>query len=594
MSSMRLARACLILVACSSAAVSAATNEILLINGKIFTGNPQSPYAESVSIRDGKFVAVGNRFDVKASVQGDAKVVDLGGKTLLPGLIDSHVHAIYGGIGLLSADAQDMIRDVAALEAFAAEAKKSGRGMSGDVLVVTGVPLAIWSHIPELNERFNGGVYANQPVFFGGMDGHTGWSNAALRKRAGLNKAYISKLAEAKRKYYGVQPDLTPNGFGVDEGLDVVQKKIPPTNPAKQLAGAEEAVKYLHSLGITSWLDPAVDAAQLNAYRDLAAANKLTAHVAAFVVVKANQPKPLQEALELKAKFANVPNLTVPGVKVFADGVVEYPSQSAAMTAPYKNTGKMGDLLFEPAKFAQLCIDADKQGLIVHTHAIGDLAVHETLNGYEAARKANGDSKLPHTITHLQFVRGEDVPRFKPLGVVASYQLLWAAASVDSIDLVKPYVDPDIYPWQVPGALHVACRHRHCRRERLAGVDAQCIQWHLRSRNAQGTQGRAGREPGHAARCHVVCLHHQRCARDESAGVDRLHRAGQAGRLDAGGSRRADRSCRRNARHAGGVDHGRRRLGVPGELAPGTLDHGATCAAVTRSASEAACSALMA
>lgn len=450
MSSMRLARACLILLACSTAAVSAATNEILLINGKIFTGNPQSPYAESVSIRDGKIIAVGNRFDVKASVQGDAKVVDLGGKTLLPGLIDSHVHAIYGGIGLLSADAQDKIGDVAALEVFASEAKKSGRGMSGDVLVVTGVPLAIWSHIAELNERFNGGVYANQPVFFGGMDGHTGWSNAALRKRAGLNKAYISKLAEAKRKYYGVQPDLTPNGFGVDEGLDIVQKKIPPANPAKQLAGAEEAVKYLHSLGITSWLDPAVDAAQLTAYRDLAAANKLTAHVAAFVVVKANQPKPLQEALELKAKFANVPNLTVPGVKVFADGVVEYPSQSAAMTAPYKNTGKMGDLLFEPAKFAQMCVDADKQGLIVHTHAIGDLAVHETLNGYEAARKANGDSKLPHTITHLQFVRGVDVPRFKPLGVVASYQLLWAAASVDSIDLVKPYVDPNIYPWQYP------------------------------------------------------------------------------------------------------------------------------------------------
>jgi predicted amidohydrolase YtcJ len=450
MSSTRFARACLIVAFGCSAAVSATAKDILLINGKVFTGNAQQPYAESVSIRAGKIVAVGNRFDVKASVAGDAQVVDLGGKTLLPGLIDSHVHAIYGGIGMLSADAQDKIRDVGALEIFAADAKKSGRGMSGDVLVVTGVPLAIWSHIPELNERFNGGAYANQPVFFGGMDGHTGWSNAALRKRAGLSKAYIAKLAEAKRKYYGVAPDLTPNGFGVDEGLDIVQKKIPPAAPAKQLAGAEQAVKYLHSLGITSWLDPAVDAAQLTAYRDLAAANKLTAHVAAFVVVKANQPRPLQEAMALKAKFANVPNLTVPGVKVFADGVVEYPSQSAAMTAPYKNTGKLGDLLFEPAKFAQMCIDADKQGLIVHTHAIGDLAVHETLNGYEAVRKANGNSNLPHTITHLQFVRGEDVPRFKPLGVIASYQLLWAAASVDSIDLVQPYVAPEIYPWQYP------------------------------------------------------------------------------------------------------------------------------------------------
>jgi len=129
---------------------------------------------------------------------------------------------------------------------------------------------------------------------------------------------------------------------------------------------------------------------------------------------------------------------------------VEYPSQSAAMTAPYKNADKLGDLLFDPNAFTQLCIDADKQGLIVHTYAIGDLAVHEALNGYEAARTANGNSGLPHTITHLQFVREQDVPRFKPLGVVASYQLLWAAAGTDSIDLVQPYVTAEIYKWQYP------------------------------------------------------------------------------------------------------------------------------------------------
>ena len=428
----------------------AAATEIVFDNGKVFTGNPAAPYAESVAIRDGRILAVGNRFDVQASVHEDAQHIDLGGKTLLPGLIDSHVHAIDGGVGLLSADVQDKIRAIDELEKYASEAKETGRGMSGDVLVVSGVPLEVWSHIPELNTVFNGEKYARQPVFLSGMDGHSGWSNAALRKRAGLTKAFITTLDEAKRKYYGLDLDLTPNGFGVDEGLKIVQKKIPPPTPAQQLAGAEAAVKYLHSLGITSWLDPAVDEGQLKAYAGLAAANGLTAHVAAFVVVKANEPAPLQQALALKAAFANVPNLTVPGVKVFADGVVEIPSQSAAMTEPYKNTGKLGDLLFEPAKFAAMCIDADRRGLIVHTHAIGDRAVHETLNGYEAVRKANGNSGLPHTITHLQFVRSDDVPRFKLLGVVASYQLLWAAASVDSVDLVKPYVTPEIYAWQYP------------------------------------------------------------------------------------------------------------------------------------------------
>ena len=453
MSSLRVVRIGLILAVCAAGAFTASAalaNELLLVNGKVFTGNPQSPYAESVAIRDGKIVAVGNRLAVKASVGSGAQVVDLDGKTLLPGLIDSHIHAVDGGISLLSADAQDNIHTLDALETFVAEARSSGRGMSGDILMVTGVSLEIWSHIPELNSRFNSGAYARQPVFLGGMDGHTGWSNAALRKRAGLNKAYIARLGEAKRKYYGLESDLTPNGFGVDEGLEIVQVKIPPADAAKQLAGAEAAVKYLHGLGITSWLDPMVDAVRLTAYRDLAAANKLTAHVAAFVTVKADEPKALQNALALRAKFAKLPNLTVPGVKVFADGVVEYPSQSAAMTAPYANTGKMGDLLFDPKNFAKLCVDADKQGLIVHTHAIGDLAVHEALNGYEAARTANGNSGLPHTITHLQFVRAEDVPRFKLLGVIASYQLLWAAAGTDTIDLVQPYVTAEIYKWQYP------------------------------------------------------------------------------------------------------------------------------------------------
>jgi predicted amidohydrolase YtcJ len=422
----------------------------ILVNGKIFTANTQQPYAEAVSIRGGKILAVGSRREVDASVGADAQVVDLGGKTLLPGLIDSHIHAVMGGVGLQSADAQDNIPDIAALEAFVAQARSSGRGMSGDVLVVTGIPLAIWSQNAALNERFNTGAYANQPLYLGGMDGHTGWSNLALRRRAGLTKAFIGKLPEDKRKYYGLESDLTPNGFGVDEGLEIVQKQIPAPDASKNLAGARAALAYLHSLGITSWLDPMVDAPILEAYRGLAAAGELTAHVAALPVVKPDDPNSFKAALALRARYADIPNLTLPGVKVFADGVVEYPSQSAAMTAPYSNTGKRGDLLFKPENFARLCIEADKQGLLVHTHAIGDLAVHEALNGYEAARKANGDSGVPHTITHLQFVRSEDIDRFKQLGVVASYQLLWAELSVDTVDLIKPYVAADIYPWQYP------------------------------------------------------------------------------------------------------------------------------------------------
>jgi hypothetical protein len=265
--------------------------ELVLVNAHVFTANPLQPYAEAVSVRDGRIVAVGSRGEAVASVGADAVVTDLGGKMLLPGLIDSHVHAVFGGIGLLSADAKNEIADIDALEAFVAEAKRSGRGMNGDVLVVTGIPLAIWSQIAALNERFNGGAYADQPLFLRGMDGHTGWSNAALRKRAGLDQSFISRLPEDKRKYYGVGEDLTPNGFGVDEGLAIVESHIPPADAQKSAAGARAAVEYLHSLGITSWLDPWVDESTLSAYSDLAAAGGLSAHVAALPCVKPDDPQ---------------------------------------------------------------------------------------------------------------------------------------------------------------------------------------------------------------------------------------------------------------------------------------------------------------
>ena len=148
--------------------------------------------------------------------------------------------------------------------------------------------------------------------------------------------------------------------------------------------------------------------------------------------------------------YKDVPNLHVTGIKVFADGVAEFPSQTAHLTQPYKNTGRNGDLLFDPQKFAELCVAADKQGLIIHVHAIGDGAVKAALDGIAAARKANGDSHLPDTLTHEQFVRPEDFPRFRELGVISALQLFWAEASNDTIEILKPYLDPEIYKWQYP------------------------------------------------------------------------------------------------------------------------------------------------
>jgi len=433
------------------------SGERIFFHAKVFTGDPENPYAEAVAIRGDKIIVVGNLTEVLKSVSASAERIDLQGKTLFPGFIDSHSHSIDGGLGLIGADASEKVETLEQLPPFVDAAKKSGKGMRGNVLEIYGMPLEFWSHTDSLNAQFSTGAYEKQSVLLRGMDGHTAWANRALLQRAGITADFLKKLSPGERSYYGFDKDkdkdqdMQPNGFLVDAGVEKIEPLLPPRTPADLLAAGRAALEYNYSLGITAWLDPLASDDVLQAYKLLADHGELISQVVAFPQVFAKDPAAeLAGVQKTRQLYKNVPNLHVTGIKIFADGVVEYPSQTANLTKPYKNTGRNGDLLFEPKKFADLCIAADKQGLIIHVHAIGDGAVKQALDGIAAARKANGNSGLPHTLTHEQFVQPEDFPRFRELGVVSALQLLWAEASPDTIEIVKPYLDSEIYKWQYP------------------------------------------------------------------------------------------------------------------------------------------------
>jgi predicted amidohydrolase YtcJ len=428
-----------------------ASREKILFHAKVFTGDPQNPYADSVAIRAGKIVAVGNLPDVAKSVSPNAERIDLDGKSLFPGFIDSHSHSIDGGLGLIAADATEKVDSLDQLPPFVADAKKSGKGMRGDILEILGLPLEFWSHPDVLNADFSTGAYEQQAVLLRGMDGHTAWANHALLQRAGITPDFLKGLSPDARAYYGVDKNLQPNGFLVDAGTEKIEPLLPKPTPDTLLAAGRAALQYNYSLGITAWLDPLASDYVLQAYKLLADHGELTSQVVAFPQVLSKHPAAELAAVQkTRDTYKNIPNLHVTGIKVFADGVAEFPSQTAHLTKPYKNSGHNGDLLFDPKTFAELCIAADKQGLIIHVHAIGDGAVKAALDGIEAARKANSGSRLPHTLTHEQFIRPEDFPRFRQLGVVSALQLFWADAGNDTIEILKPYVDPEIYKWQYP------------------------------------------------------------------------------------------------------------------------------------------------
>ncbi len=429
------------------------SGERIFFDAKVFTGDAQNPYAEAVAIRGDTIIAVGNLSEVVRSASANAERIDLEGKNLFPGFIDSHSHSIDGGLALISADASEKVHTLNELAPFVDEAKKTGKGMRGDILEILGLPLEFWSHCDVLNSEFSTGVYEKQSVLLRGMDGHTAWANRALLQRAGITAEFLKKLSAAERSYYGTDKDkdMQPNGFLVDAGMEKIEPLLPEPTLDRLLAAGRAALQYNYSLGITAWLDPLAADYVLQAYKLLADEGALISQVVAFPQVLAKDPAAELAAVQkTREAYKNVPNLHVSGIKVFADGVVEYPSQTAHLSKPYKNTGRNGDLLFDLKKFAELCVAADKQELIIHVHAIGDGAVKEALDGIAGARKANGNSGLPHTLTHEQFVLPEDFPRFRELGVVSALQLFWAEASQDTIEIVKPYLDSETYKWQYP------------------------------------------------------------------------------------------------------------------------------------------------
>lgn len=450
-----------------ASADSMAAADLVLLNGKLYTADPAHPAAQAMAVTDGKVLKVGSDAEIKALADGKTRVIDLAGKRLLPGMIDSHSHAIFGGLELSAAnlDSEEGV-SIADLEKRLRGWRDDGTAQQGDVLRVVGVSSTYWAKAEELDRTFSHGEWEKVPVVFIGSDHHTAWANQAMLARAGIDAKLLAGLPEAERGTLGARKDGTPNGFAVDAGWDRIAAAMPSLSREALLQGAEAAVKYNNSFGITAWMDPATNAAPgeslfslkptehsvgvLPAYKALAEKGGLSAHVAALLVANPKSvPADLETLDKVRQQFQGVPNLTLPGIKVFADGVLEFPAQSAALIEPYSNTHKNGELLIDPQHFGELVSAADARGWLVHIHAIGDRAVRESLNGIEQARK-DRNSGITHSVTHLQLVNPTEFARFKPLNVIASMQLLWASGDEYTLDMVKPYVSSHAFPYQYP------------------------------------------------------------------------------------------------------------------------------------------------
>lgn len=428
--------------------------DLLLTNGKVYVGGESGPaYEEAVAVKDGAIVFVGAA-DAASGLQ-PAETIDLEGRLVLPGFVDGHVHAADAGIAAEQcslAEADDLAgSDRIIRDCLAAEPPKPGEWFEVIMASFVGqhIPIGHWDEL-----RSDG------PMIIRGLDYHTLYANSAAIEAAGVTAT--TPVPE------GGSMDLG-QGFFADAAMGLVTEAMPePTaeeTQASYLAGAAYGMRHLNGVGVTSIREAIATEPQLDAYARLAREGRVTVRSEQSIMVepKGDPKDEIAKAAALRRRFAGTPYMTVNSIKVFADGVIEFPAQTAALLQPYLDPAsgepgtKSGELLFDPATIDALFAEADRQGFDIHVHAIGDGAVHATLNAFETLREQAAPDKRKLSIAHLELVDPGDFGRFAALSVSPNFQLLWAQPDAWTVESLLPHLGAARHRWLYPaGSLYQA------------------------------------------------------------------------------------------------------------------------------------------
>lgn len=408
---------------------------LILKNGFIYTVDAARTVAEAIAVRDGKIIHVGSDRDAEKYVGKETVVIDLQGRLVLPGFIDSHCHPVYGAAhelfdimftGLNSIEEyKKAIRDFAARHPGAKFIK--GRGWKNTLFAKTGPDKKIIDEIiPDI------------PVALDDEGGHASWVNSLTLKLAGITR-------ETKDPRGGVieRDPLSGEASGtLREGAANLIADLFPDYTVEQLMQAVEAYQRMAaSFGITTAHDATVDVNgnDFNAYKNLEKKDRLAMRFRASLFVDPKQG--LEQVDQLIAKRAknSGPLFQANGAKVYIDGVVE--GSTAFLKEPYKHlANSRGEPRWETEKLNAMCAALDKNKFQIHVHAIGDAATAMTLDAFAYAAGKNGRRDARNLITHIQLVDPQDVFRFKELGVVAVPQPYWFMKDDYYYNLQVPYL----------------------------------------------------------------------------------------------------------------------------------------------------------
>ncbi len=425
---------------CSAAAAAAAPADLVLLHGKIHTEDADRSVVQALALRGNGIVAVGTDEDIGALIGPGTRKVDLGGRVVLPGIIDAHTHPAQSAqdLGKCSLEDQPLTpADIKHRVAACLTAHPAGHGQWFEVIMVN--PSGLTLTLADLDS-----MLLDQPLLLEGSDGHTVWANSRA-----LQLAHITAgTADSPGGHIERDTARRPTGTLRDGATDLALAARPAVSLEHEAAQLDAALDSMRATGITSVQDADVDDHTMQIYKQLYDAHRLNMRVrGSYHLWNLRKPAAAlaDEAAKFRAKWAIDPDfLRADAVKIFADGVIEYPSQTAALLQPYLDahghpTHNRGPSYFTQDNLNRIVAAVDAAGLTVHVHAIGDRAVRSSLDAIAYARRRNGALDNRDQIAHLELIDPADLPRFKELGVIANFQLLWA--------LRDDYIDQATIPY---------------------------------------------------------------------------------------------------------------------------------------------------
>lgn len=411
------------------------TASLIITNAAVLTMDPARPTAEAIAVSGNRIMCLGTHSEVMREKGADTRVVDAGGGTVMPGFVEGHMH-LFAGAAELS---HLQLFGTRGFDELKARTEAYLRQNPGDDLIIGEQAdyVIIGEHEP-LSRHHLDRIVKDRPILVFSPDHHTAWANTLALEMAGILKGRTlgpgneivmgaDGLAQGElREGEAIDPVRALSKKGMRDRLGLATGGEPDPYPTEaefetDLETMRVGLRHAAAHGITFVQNMDGNIYTLELLEELQRRGELTARVRVpFHFKNFMDIAMLEKASQMAARWQG-DMLSSGFVKLFIDGVAD--SATAVMVEDYASRpGWKGDPLFAPERFAAIATEADRRGLQIAVHAIGDGAVRIVLDGYAAAQKANGRRDSRHRVEHVEVIHPDDIPRFAALGVIASMQ----------------------------------------------------------------------------------------------------------------------------------------------------------------------------